>query len=297
MPRGRASWRTDDYRYNTAPVNTVAIVGAGTLGAHLARAIAALELAREIRLIDSQSSVAHGKALDIQQAGPLARFDTRVRGFDDVSAANGAAVLVVADRHEAEPSEGPTPDFDLLRRLVSVNPRIPVVLARAEHHATMVRAVRELQPARARLLGSAPEALVSAARALLALGAGASPADVSVPVFGVPGAWVFGWSEAIVAGRPVSEALPAHELLSVEARVRASWPPGPYSLASAAARIVGGMLRRSRRRFTCFAPLEGEWRHQAAALSVSLGPEGILSHDEPALSARERVQLATALSA
>jgi malate/lactate dehydrogenase len=161
----------------------------------------------------------------------------------------------------------------------------------------MVRALRELQLSRTRLVGSAPEALVAAARAMVALAAGTSPSDVAVPAFGIPGGWVFGWSEAIVAGRPVTAALPPHELIAVEARVRASWPPGPYALASAAARVIAGMLTRSRRRFTCFAALEGEWRDQVGAVSVALGPDGVMSRDEPALSARERVQLATALSA
>jgi hypothetical protein len=84
--------------------------------------------------------------------------------------------------------------------------------------------------------------------------------------------------------------------MAVERRVRASWPPGPYCLASAAAQVIAGMLTRSRRRFACFAGLEGEWRHRVGAVSVALGPEGIVAREEPALSARERVQLATALS-
>ena len=278
-------------------MNTVAIVGAGLIGAHLARTLAPLELVREIRLIDSQGAAARGKALDIQQAGPLDRFDTRLRGLDDVSAVTGAAVVVLADRHsDGEPDE--TGDVELLRRVAAAaNPRTPILFAGANHHATMVWAIRELQLSRTRLLGSAPAALVSVARAMVALAAAASPADVAVPVFGVPGGWVFGWNEAIVSGRPVSEALPAHEVMAVEARVRASWPPGPYSLASAAAQVVGGMLTRSRRRFTCFAALDGEWRHRVGAVAVALGSEGIVSREEPALSARERVQLATALSA
>jgi malate dehydrogenase len=278
-------------------MNTVAIVGAGAIGAHLTHALAALELTREIRLIDSQSAAARGKALDIQQAGSLEGCHTRVRAADDVSAASGAALIALSDGHQDVGEPDPAADFELFRRIAAANPRTPIVFARADHHATMARALRELQLSPARLVGSAPEALVSSARAMVALAAGMSPSDVSVPAFGVPGGWVFGWNEATVAGRPVSAALPAHELMAVEARVRASWPPGPYSLASAAARVIAGMLTRSRCRFTCFAALEGEWRHRVGAVSVALGPEGIISRDEPTLSARERVQLATALSA
>ena len=107
---------------------------------------------------------------------------------------------------------------------------------------------------------------------------------------------MFAWSEATVAGRPVSAVLPPHDVRMAEQRIRASWPPGPYALGSAAARVTAAMLTRSRRRFTAFALLDGEWRHRAAAVSVVLGPDGIAAREEPVLSARERVQLATALS-
>ena len=273
----------------------VAIVGAGEAAAHVARSLAALEVAGEIRLIDSASNVALGKALDIQQAGPIEGFDTRLRGAADTSAAAGAAVVVVADRHA--PATGPADDeLETVRRIVAAAPRAPIVFAAAGADVLLMRAVRELQLHPSRLVGSSPEAMASAARALLALAVGASPAQVSLPLCGVPGSWVFGWNEAVVAGRPVASALAPHEIAAVERRIRASWPPGPYTLGSAAARVAAGILTRSRRRFTCFGALDGEWRHLAAAVQVALGPDGISAREEPALSARERVQLATALS-
>jgi malate dehydrogenase len=274
-------------------MKTVAIVGAGETAAHVARTLAALEVAREIRLIDSASSVALGKALDIQQAGPIGGFDTRVIGAVDLSAAAGAAVVVMADRHGGQDAAA---DADGLRRVVAAVPRAPLVFACAGHDTLMMQSVRELHVATSRVVGSAPEALAAAARALLALAADVSPAEVSLHVFGVPGRWVFGWSEAVVAGRPVGAVLPPHEINGVERRIRASWPPGPYSLGAAAARVSAAILMRSRRRFTCFAALDGEWRDRSAAVSLALGPDGITAREEPALSARERVELTTALS-
>lgn len=278
-------------------MKTVAIIGAGVVAAETARQLAALEVARDIRLIDPQSSIAAGKALDIQQAGPIARFGTRLSGAADLTAAAGAALVVFADRagpDEVRPIES---GLDLVRRVAASAPRVPFVFACAEDHALMEAAVRELRMEPRRLMGSSPEALAAAARAMLALAAGASPGETAVPVCGVPGGWVFGWSEAIVSGRPASVALPPHEILAVERRARASWPPGPYTLSSAAARVAAAVLARSRRRFTCFAAIdEGEWRGRIAAMSVLAGPDGVAERLEPALSARERVQLASALS-
>lgn len=275
-------------------MKTVAIIGAGETAAHLARTLAPLEVAGEIRLIDPAAQVALGKALDIQQSGPIGRFDTRVRGAADLSAAAGAAVVVLADPHGAGPDHAGA--IETVRRLAAVAPRAPLVFARPDDHLLLVACVRELRLPPARFVGAAPEALAAAARALVALAADASPVQTWLPVHGVPNQWVFGWSEASIAGRPASAVLPAHELAAVERRIRASWPPGPYALGSAAAHLTAAMLARSRRRFTAFAVLDGEWRHRAAAVRVVLGPDGIVTREEPVLSARERVQLATALS-
>lgn len=278
-------------------MKTVAIIGAGIVAAETARQLAALEVARDIRLIDPQSAVAAGKALDIQQAGPIGRFGTRLAGASDLSAGAGAAVFVIADRAGTDDPHPIESGLDLMRRLAGSAPRAPFVFACPGHYELMQLAARELRIEPRRLIGSSPEALAAAARAMLALAAGVSPGEAAVPVCGVPGGWVFGWSEAIVSGRPAPAALPPHEILAVERRARASWPPGPYTLGSAAARVAAAVLVRSRRRFTCFAAIdEGEWRGRIAAMPVLAGPDGLLERLEPALSARERIQLASALS-
>jgi len=258
-------------------MKTVAIMGAGVVAAETARQLAALEVARDIRLIDPQPSMAAGKALDIQQAGPIGRFGTRLSGSSELSAAAGAAVVILADRAGSDDVWPLESGVDLTRRLASIAPRAPLVFACAGHYDLM--------------------RLAAAARAMLALAAGASPSETTVPVCGIPGGWVFAWSEAVVSGRPASTVVQAHELAAVERRVRASWPAGPYASASATARVAAAVLARSRRRFTCFAAIEaGEWRGRIAAMPVLAGPDGILERQEPALSARERVQLASALS-
>ena len=84
----------------------VAIVGAGEIGAAVARALAEREVVREVTLINQSSLVASGKALDILQSGPLEGSDTRVIGAPDLDAVVGTDVVVIADRHGA-PGNGP----------------------------------------------------------------------------------------------------------------------------------------------------------------------------------------------
>jgi malate/lactate dehydrogenase len=279
-------------------METVAIIGAGDIGATTACALATLQCAREIRLIDPNGAVAAGKALDIQQAGSIDGSDVRLSGSVDVATAIGAAVVVVADPAGGDGDWRDEAALELVRRLAELAPAAPLVCAGAGQRGLLARAHRELRVTRQCLIGSAPGALVSAARAMVAIGAHCSADDVALAVVGVPGSWVFAWNECTVAGSPIVTSLPPHVVAQIDRHAQASWPPGPYALGSAAARTVAGILGCSRRRFTVFAILDGEYdvRSIAAALPATLGPAGIRELLPPALSIRERVTLDTALA-
>ena len=63
-------------------MSVAAILGAGPIGGAVAHRLAELGAVREIRWIDENVAAAAGKALDIAQAGPIARFDTRLVGHE-----------------------------------------------------------------------------------------------------------------------------------------------------------------------------------------------------------------------
>ena len=279
-------------------MQTVAIIGAGDIGATAALTLARLECAGTIRLIDAGGTVATGKALDILQSRPIAGIDTRVTGSADLAAAAGAHVIVIADRASADGEWRGDAGLDLVRRLEQIAPGVPLVFAGAMQRDVLALALRELHLPRRRLVGSAPGALVSAARAMVAVGAGCSALDVALAVVGMPGAWILAWNECTVSGAPITAALPAHVLAQMDRHTQASWPPGPYALGSAAARCVAALLRNSHRRVTVFAALDGEYdaRRVVAAVPVTLDVSGIRSIHPPVLSARERVTLDTALT-
>jgi malate dehydrogenase len=278
-------------------MKTVAIVGAGEVGATAALTLARLECAGEIRLIDDGGSIAAGKALDILQSGPIAGTGVRVTGTTDTGAAAGAAVVVIADRAGADGEWRSDAGLEVVRRVGQIAPGAPLVCAGADQRDLLALAHRELRMPRGRLLGSAPGALVSAARAMVAVGAACSADDVALAVVGVPGSWIVAWNECTVCGSPITSSLPAHVLAQMDRHTQASWPPGPYALGSAAARCVAAILGDSRRRLTVFAALDGEFdvRRVVAAVPATLGASGIRSIHPPSLSSRERVTLETAL--
>jgi len=257
----------------------VAIIGAGDLGGTLAHVLARREVAAAIRLIDESGHVAAGKALDIMQAGPIERFATRVSGSSDMAAAVGAAVIVIADpagRGEWSVEEG----LLLVNRLMYAVSRSVIVCASAASRELVERGVRELHVPRERLFGSAPEALVSALRAVVAVEANGSPRDVALTVLGVPPAHVVvPWEEATIAGFSVVRMLDEPVRRRISGRVGPLWPPGPYALASA---FVAPDDRQGR-------------RTRAAAMPVSLGPGGIERIVLPSLTVHDQVALDNAI--
>jgi len=92
---------------------TIAVIGAGELGATLARRLAASEACRRVLLLDPDVGKAKGKALDILQSGPVEGFDTRVEG-GPLDALSEADVVVLADPPALEPGRLPSEAGELL---------------------------------------------------------------------------------------------------------------------------------------------------------------------------------------
>ncbi|MCH2278600.1 MAG: hypothetical protein VX471_07485 [Acidobacteriota bacterium] len=278
---------------------TVAIIGAGTLGSTLAHTLAVRARITEIRLIDAAADLAAGKALDIQQSNSLERSDTRLTTSGNLEMAVGADVVVMADAARPDPAEwaGETGSAQL-RRLVEQDRETVIVCAGASQRKLMQQAVRDGTVEATRLIGSAPVALASAVRAIVALEADCAARDVTLSVFGVPpDAAVVTWDSATIASSPLADVLSDQAIARMKARVAHLWPPGPYGLASAASdvceAITGG---RSRPAFSCFIGIDDRPATSVIATTVRLGPEGLRSRVAPCLSPGERVELQSALA-
>jgi len=278
-------------------MNSVAIVGAGELGGLLAHVLARRNVASDVRLVDEAGSIAAGKALDIMQAAPIEGFATRVSAAPDFFAAGGAAVVVLADSAKGGEWQGED-GLMLLKRLAGLIGDAVVVCAGAQQRDIVERGVRELHLSHRRVFGSAPEALTSAVRAIVALEIDGSPRDVAMTVAGVPPDHVVvSWDDAAIGGFGATRVLSEADRRRILTRVPQLWPPGPYALALAAATVIEAIARRSRARATCFvAPDDSSGRRaRAAALPVRLGPHGIEAVVLPELNARDRVALETAM--
>jgi malate dehydrogenase len=279
---------------------SVAIFGAGDIGAACAHALASRDVARRILLIDTAVSAAAGKALDIQQAGAIAGFHTRLEATGDETRAIGCAVRVVADRLATGSAEWQGEEGLALVKRVAVSSDATIVFAGAHQAGLMRAASQELRISGRRFVGSASDAFSSAVSAIVAMEACCSPADVSVAVLGTPpDAIVIPWSEASIGGYALDRTVSQVQLRRLEARAARLWPPGPYALGAAAARVVEGLLDAARRSYNVLTILEGEFgvRDRVAAVPALLGPHGVAHVRTPLLNSREQVQLDTALRA
>jgi len=280
-------------------MTTVAIAGAGDIAGATAYALAGGDRVSRVVLVDAAASAAAGKALDIQQSAAVTASHTRLDGTGDESRLAGCAVCVIADRFGAQGAEWQGEEgLAMLTRILPALADAPIVFAGAAQVELLSRAAEETGIGRQRLIGSCPEALASAMTAIVAMEAGCSPRDVMLTVLGTPpDGFVVPWSEASIGGYVMQRVLSQVQLARIEARANRLWPPGPYTLGTAAARVAEAIVSGSRRSFTVLTQLGGEFgvRNRAGALPARLSRRGIVHTRVPELSPREHVRLQTAL--
>ena len=138
------------------------MIGAGPVGGALAQRLASRGRVSIVTLIDPHASVAQGKALDILESSGVEGFTTRVIGADVVTAA-----IVVSDLAATGDISGDS-GLALVRQVVRVEQTAPLVFACGSQRELMMRAASELRVADRRLIGSAPLALESGVRAIVA---------------------------------------------------------------------------------------------------------------------------------
>lgn len=274
---------------------TIAILGAGQLGAAIAHKLADRSRCREIRLIDAQVDVASGKALDIMQSGPVGRFDTKLAATADPLAATGADAIVIADDIASGEWKGES-GLARVQQLARAGTKAPLVFAGPNQVSLMEAAHSELKVPAERLVGTAASGLVGALCAVTSVELGLN--GVELAITGRPPEFVVGWSSATVAGTLVTDRIPAHRLLAISQAIRKLWPPAAQAIAAPTAQIVEGLVMGSRKLHQALTILEGEFgaTRVAAMLPLRLGHGRILDRVVPSLSPQERTQLINELT-
>jgi malate dehydrogenase len=243
---------------------TIAVIGAGELGATLARRLAAGAVYRRVLLLDPDVGKAKGKALDILQSGPVEGFDTQVEGGALESLGEVDAVAI-ADPPALDPGHLPSEAAAILDGVRASLGRGPLVVA-GGHPAVVELAVEKGHP-RDLVLGSAPVAIAAALRRHLALALDVRPRDVAATVLGrPPGRLVMPRGTATIGGLPIDRLAPFAGRAAL-ARVEGRWP-GPVALAAAAARVLRALTSADASVLSVIVSLAGEYGHRGRALAV-----------------------------
>lgn len=264
-------------------MSSAAIVGAGPIGSAIAQWLAERARFRSIRFIDASVNAASGKALDLRQSGPVDGVDVDLSATDDVLAAPGASVIVIADAIDGGEWQGET-GLALVRKIARAGTAAPIVFAGPKQIGLMETVAAELSFPTDRLVATAASAIPGAVRTLVGVELGRAGVDVGVTVVGRPPSFVIGWSSATVSGSLVTSHVPPHRLRAISDSIGRLWPPGPQAIGAATAQIAEALVFGSRRLHQAMALGD---RRTARLMPLELGTGRILRLVTPSLSQAE----------
>jgi malate dehydrogenase len=292
-------------------LNTIAVVGAGNVGATAAQRLAEKHLARTVVMIDVVEGVPQGKSLDQWQSGPIEGFDARVLGTDGYDEAAGAEVFVVTAGIARKP--GMSRD-DLVKTNAGIVRSVAKEIARVAPKAIIVVvsnpldvmcyvAMRASGFPRERVLGMAGVLDTARYRTFLAQAMDVSVEDIQAMVLGGHGDTMVPLvSYTTVSGIPVSQLIGPDALAEIVTRTRnggaeivALLKTGSayYAPSAAAVQMVEAIVLDKRRILPCSAWLQGEFglRDVFCGVPCKVGRGGLERIVEIALTDAERGEL------
>ncbi|WP_412063675.1 malate dehydrogenase [Rubrivirga sp. IMCC45206] len=288
----------------------ITVVGAGNVGATVAECVARMDIVQNIALIDINSGVAKGKALDLMEAAPIHGFDTVIEGGDDYAITAGSDVTVITAGLPRK--EGMTRD-DLLK----VNSQIVASVTQqvAEHSPntiiivvsnpldvmTYVAYMESGFPSH-RVMGMAGVLDTARYRAFLKMELGVSVRDIQAMLLGGHGDSMTPLPRFTTVGsRPVTEMIEASRLDEIIERTKkgggeivklmgtSAW----YAPGAGAAEMVEAIVKDSGRVLPAAAWVSGQYglEDMFIGVPVKLGKNGVEEVVELDLNDKEKADM------
>jgi malate dehydrogenase len=287
----------------------VTVVGAGNVGATAAQEIARRDYA-DVVLVDIKEGLPQGKALDINEAGPVLGYEPNVTGSNSYEATAGSDVVVITAGLPRKP--GMSRDD-----LVTTNEEIvrSCALEAAKHSpdAVLVIVSNPLDAMchvaraatgwpRERVFGMAGILDTARFSTFIAWETGASSKDVTAMVLGGHGdQMVPVVSATTIGGIPLTKLASADKIEAMVERTRkgggecvellgtSAW----YAPGAAVAQMVDAICLDQKRVLPCTALLEGEYGVNGLYIGVpvKLGAAGIEAIVELDLTDAEQAEL------
>ncbi|MBI3624658.1 MAG: malate dehydrogenase [Candidatus Rokubacteria bacterium] len=254
----------------------VTVVGAGNVGASVAQYTVEKELA-DVVLVDVIEGVPQGKALDLLQAGPIHRYDSRLVGSNGYDETGGSDIVVVAAGFPRKP--GMTRD-DLLFKNAEVIQGVTQEVARRSPKAILIMVTNPLDAMVQlawKVSGFPPQRVMGMAgildaarfRTFIALELGVSVENVTAFVLGGHGDTMVPLPRySTVAGIPLPDLLPKDKIEAIVKRTRDGGAEivsllktgsAFYAPAAATVEMIEAILRDKKKIVPCAAYLDGQY--------------------------------------
>ena len=288
----------------------ITVIGAGNVGATTAQRLAERNYA-DIVLVDIVEGLPQGKALDLNQAGPVVGYEPRVTGTNGYGDTAGSDIIVITSGVARKP--GMSRDdllatnqrivADVTRSAVAESPNAIIVVVSNPLDAMCHIALQESGFPSERVVGMAGILDSARFRTFLAWELGVSVRDITGFVMGGHGdTMVPVVSNTNVAGIPVTELLSTDRLESIVQRTRDGGAEvvkhlktgsAFYAPSAATAEMVDSIMLDQKRVLPCAALLNGQYGVSDLYLGVpvTLGAAGIEQIHEVALSDSELAAL------
>jgi len=287
----------------------ITVVGAGNVGATAAQEIARRDYA-DVVLVDIVDGLPQGKALDMNEAGPVLGYEAKVVGANGYGETAGSEVVVVTSGRPRSPGMSRDDLVTTNQAIVgavtkaaveaSPNAIVIVVTNPLDAMCHVAKAVSGLP--KKRVFGMAGILDTARFRTFIAWETGMSDRDVQAMVLGGHGdQMVPVVSATTVGGVPLTQLVSQERIEAMVERTRkgggevvnllgtSAW----YAPGAAIAQMVESIVLDEKRVLPCTALLEGEYGLDGLYMGVPvvLGSEGIERVIELELSEAERAEL------
>ena len=293
----------------------VTIVGAGATGATCAEVLAQRDYA-EIVLTDIKEGLPQGKALDINQMGPILGFEATVSGTNDYADTKGSDVVVITAGLPRQP--GMSRD-DLVQtnekivksvteQIVAQSPDAIIIILSNPLDAMCHVAKSASNFPKQRVFGQAGILDTARYRTFISMETGASVKDVQALVLGGHGDQMVPLiSATTVGGVPLRKLVAEDRIQAMVERtavgggelVKLLGTSAWYAPGAACAQMVDAILLDEKRVLPCTAYLEGEYGIDGLYMGVpcKLGRQGIEEILQVDLDENEQAMLAKSADA
>jgi len=288
----------------------ITVVGAGNVGATTAQRLAERDYA-DVVLVDIVESLPQGKALDLNQSGPVIGYEPTVVGTNGYEETAGSSICIITSGRARTP--GMSRDdllrtnqaivADVTRNLVERSPDSILIVVTNPLDAMCQVASAEAGFPRERVIGMAGVLDTARFRTFLAWELGVSVRDVTGFVLGGHGdQMVPVTSYTNVAGIPIADLIPAPRLAEIVQRTRDGGAEvvkllksgsAYYAPSASICEMVDSIVLDQKRVLPCAALLAGEYGLNGLYMGVPcrLGSGGLEEVIQIDLSAEERAEL------